>query len=67
MDTATSPWKPLATIKDVEALERVPLEQRIFSWNLNDWIKRGCTLDPEKVALHYIDRKSTRLNSSHSQ
>ena len=45
---------PLRDLHDVEALERVPLEDRIFSWNLNDWIDRGLTRDPGKVALTYI-------------
>lgn len=45
---------PMRTLRDVEALERVPLEQRIFSWNANDWIMRGCERDPEKIALTYI-------------
>ena len=48
-------YAPLCTLQDVEALERVPLEERIFSWNLNDWIARGCRLDPDKVAVRYID------------
>ena len=55
MDTATSPWKPLATIKDVEALERVPLEQRIASWNVNELIRMGCERDPGKAAIHYVE------------
>src|SRR5262249_60840852 len=37
-----------------EELERVPLEERVFSWDLNDWIARGCALDPDKVAIRYI-------------
>src|SRR5262245_50949649 len=47
-------YPPLRTLRDVEELERVPLEQRIFSWNLNDWIARGCARDPDKIAIHYI-------------
>src|SRR5262249_62085 len=47
-------YAPLRTLQDVEALERVPLEERIFSWDLNDWIARGCALDPDKVAIRYI-------------
>src|SRR5688572_13090138 len=45
---------PMRDLRDVEALERVPLEQRIFSWNANDWIVRGCQRDPDKIALTYI-------------
>ena len=47
-------YAPLRTLQDIEELERVPLEQRIFSWNLNDWIARGCALDPGKIAIRYI-------------
>jgi fatty-acyl-CoA synthase len=47
-------YAPLRTLRDVEALERVPLDQRIFSWNLNDWIARGGALDPKKIAIRYI-------------
>jgi len=47
-------YAPLRTLQDVEELERVPLDERIFSWNLNDWIARGCMLDPDKIAIRYI-------------
>ena len=49
-----STYSPLRTLRDVEELERVPLEQRVFSWNLNDWIARGCALDPDKIAIQYV-------------
>src|SRR6476660_3723778 len=47
-------YAPLRTLQDVEELERVPLDQRVFSWDLNDWITRGCMLDPDKIAIRYI-------------
>src|SRR5215470_4202358 len=47
-------YAPLRSLRDVEELERVPLDERIFSWNLNDWIARGCALDPDKPAVQYI-------------
>ena len=47
-------FTPLRTLRDIEEFERVPLEQRIFSWNLNDWIAQGCARDPDKIALRYI-------------
>ena len=47
-------YAPLRTLQDVEELERVPLDQRVFSWDLNDWIARGCMLDPDKIAIRYI-------------
>ena len=45
---------PIRNLADVEAIEQVPLDQRIFSWNLNDWIERGLRRDPAKVALTFI-------------
>src|SRR5262245_54362237 len=47
-------YPPLRTLRDIEELERVPLEQRVFSWNLNDWIARGCALEPDKLAIRYV-------------
>jgi fatty-acyl-CoA synthase len=47
-------YVPLRTLRDIEELERVPLDGRVFSWNLNDWIARGCALDPAKIAIRYI-------------
>jgi len=47
--------QPLRTLRDVEAYERVPLEERIFSWDVNDWIRRGLRLDPDKTAIHYVE------------
>ena len=51
------PWPhlPLRTLADVAAYEQVPLEERIFSWDVNDWMRRGCSLDPDKVAIHYVE------------
>ena len=53
MDTATLP--PIRTLRDIEEIESVPLEERVWSWNLNDWIRRGWSLDPGKVAIHYVE------------
>src|SRR5262245_66445871 len=47
-------YAPLRTLRDVEELERVPLDERIFSWDLNDWIERGCALAPDKSAIRHI-------------
>jgi fatty-acyl-CoA synthase len=47
-------YAPLRTLRDIEELERVPIGERVFSWDLNDWISRGCALDREKIALRYI-------------
>jgi fatty-acyl-CoA synthase len=45
---------PIRSLRDIEALERVPLGERIWSWNANDWIRRGWERDPDKVAIHFL-------------
>jgi len=52
--TMPESYSPLRNLADIEALERVPLDKRVFSWNLNDWLDRGCARDPGKVAIRYI-------------
>src|SRR5262245_12672314 len=52
--STVSPFEPLRTIHDIEELERVPLEQRVLSWDVNDWIRRGFDLAPQKVAIRYV-------------
>ena len=37
MNTAGG-FGPLRNLRDIEDLERVPLEQRLLSWDVNDWI-----------------------------
>ena len=46
---------PLRNLRDIEELERVPLGERVWSWDVNDWIRRGCAFDPDKIALHYVE------------
>src|ERR1035437_3446972 len=45
----------IATIADIEALERIPLEERIVSWNVNELIRIGCERNPDKAAIQYIE------------
>ena len=47
-------YAPLRTLRDVEQMERTPLDARIFSWSLNDWVAHGCARDPDKIAIRYI-------------
>jgi fatty-acyl-CoA synthase len=42
-------------LADIEAIERVPFEQRIFSWDVNDWVRRGLEHDPGKIAIEYFE------------
>ena len=53
--SAASQFQPLRNIQDIEELERVPLEQRLLSWDVNDWIRHGCDLAPQKVAIRYVE------------
>ena len=53
--SAASQFLPLRNIQDIEELERVPLEQRLLSWDVNDWIRHGCDLAPQKVAIRYVE------------
>ena len=61
MSTTTHPTagssvpRPPKSIADIEAMEKTPLQERIWSWDLNDWIRKGFSLAPEKVALHYVE------------
>src|ERR1700761_5881842 len=48
-------YPKLRNLADIEAIEKTPLEQQIFSWDVNDWIRRGVALDPAKVALEYFE------------
>jgi fatty-acyl-CoA synthase len=47
-------YAPLRTLRDVEELERIPLDEWIFSWSLTDWLARGCAREPDKIAIRYI-------------
>ena len=42
-------------LADIEAIEKTPLDQQIFSWDVNDWVRRGLALDPAKIALEYFE------------
>jgi len=53
---ANSPadFSPLRSLADIDELERVPLEQRLLSWDANDWIRRGLDIAPDKIAIQYV-------------
>ena len=46
---------PIRGIADIEALERAPLESNVWSWDVNDWIRRGWNHDPGKVAIRFLE------------
>ena len=45
---------PIRSIGDIETLERIPLEQRFESWDINKWTGSGCAIDPEKTAITFF-------------
>lgn len=51
----TIDYPPIRDLKDIEAIEKTPLEQQIFSWDVNDWVRRGLDIDPGKVAIQYFE------------
>ncbi|MCC6473556.1 MAG: acyl-CoA synthetase [Burkholderiales bacterium] len=44
----------IRTIADVEAFERIPLEERPLAWTLPEVLDAGAALDPCGTALHYL-------------
>jgi fatty-acyl-CoA synthase len=50
----TAEFPPIRDLRDIEALERIPLEERFDSWSANVWVRRGVSLDPDKVALQFF-------------
>ena len=48
-------YPPIRSLADIEAIERTPLEEQIFSWDVNKWIRRGLERDPGKIALDYFE------------
>ncbi|HEX9836300.1 MAG TPA: AMP-binding protein, partial [Alphaproteobacteria bacterium] len=49
-----SSFTPIRSLADIEALERVPLAERIASWDTFELIRRGAALEPDKTALVYL-------------
>lgn len=45
-------YPPLRTLADIEAIEQVPLEQRITRWDFAQNLLDGCRLQPQRAALH---------------
>ncbi len=45
---------PLRNLADVEAIEQVPLEERISARSTYEMIRQGVALNPDKPALHFF-------------
>jgi fatty-acyl-CoA synthase len=46
---------PIRSLADIEALERIPLDQRIVSWDVFELIRRGAAKNPEKIGFIYLE------------
>src|SRR6185369_12082342 len=51
---ASAADKPIATMADVEAYERTPLQQRLTATNIYDMLRQVAERYPDKPAIHYI-------------
>ena len=45
-------YPPLKTLADIEAIEQIPLEQRITRWDFAQNLLDGCRIQPDRAALH---------------
>jgi fatty-acyl-CoA synthase len=45
-------YPALRTLADIEAIEQIPLEQRITRWDFALNLIDGCRIDPQRAALH---------------
>ncbi len=44
----------IATIKDVEEIERVPIEKRLTAFNTYDLFKKGASINPDGLAISFM-------------
>ncbi len=44
----------IATLSDIEAIEEIPIEERIPARNTYDLIKNGAAIDPDGIALSFM-------------
>ena len=44
----------IATVADIEAIERTPLEERLEVFNTYDMIRQGASVDPGAPAMSLI-------------
>ena len=45
-------YPPLRSLADIEAIESIPLEQRITRWDFAQNLLDGCRLQPQRAAIH---------------
>ena len=44
----------IATVADIEEIEKIPLEERLTVHNTYDMIKQGASIDPDAPAMSLI-------------
>jgi fatty-acyl-CoA synthase len=44
----------VATIKDIEEMEKIPLEKRLTAFNTYDLLQRGASINPDAPAMSFI-------------
>ncbi|MBW2180070.1 MAG: acyl-CoA synthetase [Deltaproteobacteria bacterium] len=44
----------IATLADVEEIEKIPIEKRLAAFNTYDLIKQGAAIDPDALALSFM-------------
>ena len=44
----------IASIADVKEIEKIPIEERLTSFNTYDLVKQGADIDPDAIALSFI-------------
>lgn len=51
----SAPRLPIRNLRDIAAIEAVPLADRIESWDVAEWLWKGCAIDPQKPALQALE------------
>ncbi|MBI3994290.1 MAG: acyl-CoA synthetase [Candidatus Lambdaproteobacteria bacterium] len=54
MSLTAADYPPIRDLRDIEAIERVPLEQRLTANSTYEAISQGAALDPERVAIYQL-------------
>src|SRR5271157_950774 len=44
----------IATVADIEGIEKVPFEERITAHNTFEFLKQGAEIDPEHIAIWFM-------------
>jgi fatty-acyl-CoA synthase len=53
---------PIRDLRDIERLERIPLAERFDTFDINEWVRRGCDVDPARIAVTFFANGDPRQN-----